>query len=559
MFLDKLSIKKNNQTIREISFKKGLNLIVDETLISNTDSGNNVGKTTMIRVIDYCLNGKIDKIYKDKETSTENKTVKDFLQSPGVEFKLFLKGVQNQSYEIIRAHDKQPIINGSEKTDSEFKQELNKILFNLPTDKPSLRELLGKFIRIENHQLDNVYKFLYPQTSNQKDVYEYIYLYLFGFPDYKLIKEKSDLNKIIKKTEIQNRGLSHYKTGVLTQIILALDSDIKKIEQQLKDFNISDSVQDDLESLKETRGKISQLSIEISNLDIQIKLSNNTIENLNQTISNIDLNTIKKIYDQAKVYVEGLHKSFEETFNFHNSMISNKIDFVKKTLFSLEQNRDNFKEDLDKLFITEKTLLKKISKKGVLDDLQNYNEKLSSLKEERGEKRGILKEKEQTEKELKKLKQSLSEINSKMSEFQKDLNQELEKFNSSYREISKKLYDEEYVFAYELDNDDRYEFSTSAMPGTVGSGKKKGQIIAFDLAYLKFLETKKANICRFQIHDRLEEVHFNQLKSAFTIANEIDGQFIIPILKERIANLGDIFIEKNKIISLSQNEKFFRI
>ena len=55
MFLKSLDIKNGDVLIREISFHKGINLIVDETKPENkTESGNSVGKTTVLRLIDFC-------------------------------------------------------------------------------------------------------------------------------------------------------------------------------------------------------------------------------------------------------------------------------------------------------------------------------------------------------------------------------------------------------------------------------------------------------------------------------------------------------------------------
>ena len=56
MFLKSLSIINNttNTVIREINFHKGVNLILDETSSANkTESGNNVGKTTVFRLVDF--------------------------------------------------------------------------------------------------------------------------------------------------------------------------------------------------------------------------------------------------------------------------------------------------------------------------------------------------------------------------------------------------------------------------------------------------------------------------------------------------------------------------
>ena len=58
MFIKSLTIENSSGVIREIPFHKGLNLIVDETKSNNETnkaSGNNVGKTTVIRLINFCI------------------------------------------------------------------------------------------------------------------------------------------------------------------------------------------------------------------------------------------------------------------------------------------------------------------------------------------------------------------------------------------------------------------------------------------------------------------------------------------------------------------------
>ena len=559
MFLDKLVVENRGEVIRKVDFKKGLNLILDQTSNLKTATGNNVGKTTMVRVINYCLGGKIEGIYRDKETSTDNEIVKNFLQSPNVKLRLLLKGTNNDNYEIVRSFESRPLINNKEKSDSEFKQELGMILFKLKSEKPSLRELIGKFLRIENHQLENVYKYLHPSMTDSKGAYERIYLYFFGFPEHKILDDKSKIKKSIQNTKTIRKGLSAYKKGTLSQIIRALDKDIKEIEKKIKDFKVSESVKDDLVSLKDIRGRISQLSIDISNLDAKIEFGEKTISTLEEAKTTIEARAVREIYEQAKIHIDQLHKNFEEMINFHNSMINNKIKFVGKSMSSLKQDRSLLWEQIVSFQKEETECLKKMSKKGALEDYQNYNNKLASLKEERGERNGILVEKNKVEKELKALERDLEKVNLEITTYQNQLDKELEDFNDSYRHISKKLYDKEFIFAYDSENDDGYEFYVDTMHGTVGSGKKKGEIMAFDLAYLKFLEDKRANMCRFQIHDRVEEIHINQLKSAFEIADGIDGQFIIPILAEKIQSLGRKHIEENTIISLSQDEKFFKL
>ena len=66
MFIKSLSISDEVNFIREIKFHKGLNLIVDES--ENQITGNSVGKTTVLKLVDICLGADPKEIYIDHET-----------------------------------------------------------------------------------------------------------------------------------------------------------------------------------------------------------------------------------------------------------------------------------------------------------------------------------------------------------------------------------------------------------------------------------------------------------------------------------------------------------
>jgi uncharacterized protein YydD (DUF2326 family) len=78
MFIKSLTITSGAKVIREIEFHKGLNLIVDES--EHQITGNSVGKTTVLKLVDFCLGADKKNIYVDPETKRdEYKLVKDFL------------------------------------------------------------------------------------------------------------------------------------------------------------------------------------------------------------------------------------------------------------------------------------------------------------------------------------------------------------------------------------------------------------------------------------------------------------------------------------------------
>src|SRR5438094_926739 len=80
MYLVDLVVKRGDAVIRHIPFKNGLNLILDKPTKTTTQSGNNIGKTTVLRLIDFCLGSEGADIWQDSEFKKKiNQEVYDYL------------------------------------------------------------------------------------------------------------------------------------------------------------------------------------------------------------------------------------------------------------------------------------------------------------------------------------------------------------------------------------------------------------------------------------------------------------------------------------------------
>lgn len=92
MFIKRLIVENTTEIIREINFTNGLNLILDDTPSDDTKStGNNVGKTTVLKLIDFCLGANPNIIFTDTENKKDVYTlVKEFLTDEQITITLIL-------------------------------------------------------------------------------------------------------------------------------------------------------------------------------------------------------------------------------------------------------------------------------------------------------------------------------------------------------------------------------------------------------------------------------------------------------------------------------------
>ena len=108
MFIKRLIIENKVKIIRDIEFTSGLNLILDDTPSDDSKStGNNVGKTTVLKLIDFCLGANSNIIYTDTENKKDIYTlVKDFLVDEQITITLILTETFDAvSYTHLRAHE----------------------------------------------------------------------------------------------------------------------------------------------------------------------------------------------------------------------------------------------------------------------------------------------------------------------------------------------------------------------------------------------------------------------------------------------------------------------
>lgn len=567
MFIESLTIKKGRTIIREIFFRKGINLIVDETKLTDK-SGNNVGKTTVLRLIDFCLGGKGDNIYKDSEFKDETETdVESFLKENNIVINLKLVNTLDEKpkTEIIIERNflekdkKIATINGIAYTNikEEFSPMLSKLIFDYKYSKPTFRQIISKNIRDEKNKLKNTINVLHQNTKSEE--YEALFLFWLGVHN-NLLDEKQVYQK--KKSIEDNFQTRLKKEGTLSEIkqaLLVVSNQIEELEKKKKEnFEIDENYEKDLNKLKDNKFNITKISTRINQLELRRELILESKISLEKESCTINTESIKKIYEEAKRLIPNIQKSFEETLNFHNKMISEKISYIIQELPEIEEEIKNLKGKLSKFLLEESILSSKIKKSKEFENLESLIIKINSLYEQKGR----LSDKEQmwedSETNLKEIEENLTKINESISKQDNLIQERITKFNKFFSAISNELYGEHFILSSDIDKKGCYTLKISNVTGNLGTGKKKGQIAAFDFAYIDFADSIGIKCLHFILHDQIENVHENQISAILNkIVNERNCQYIIPVLRDKLPK--DIDISEMEILNLSETDKLFRI
>ncbi len=568
MRIVKLIVKKTkpvDEIIREITFNpKGLSLIVDNTTNVSDQTGNNVGKTTVIKIIDLCLGAKsVRELYYDSDTKSENREIKNFLTKNKVQAMLILAD-QSKNITIIQ---RDLFLNGGKFIDGvpynkdEFWAELKKIIFDSNDKYPTFRQLITKFVRVSGASEESMIKYLPGVNSN--DTYDAIYSYLFKILNNELVSRKNDLcaqlsecQKAINLLE-KNKNIS--SASILKQKKELIDKELQDYTTKRSNLSYMETYKEELEKKRKLTSLINDFEERMQLLDFEINVIKDSISKLDSEKSNINLSVLKNIYSEASIFIPDLHNSFEKVVNFHNEMIQNRIDFITEQLNDKQDQFNAFQDKLDMLLEEKNKITIDILDEGLLNELNVINKKIEGLSIQKGEIVQCMKLLEEQDAIKNDLTNQLQVIEGVLDK--QETAKKISIFNRHFSDYCQELYSEKYLLAYNENwkAEGIFPITLDSLGGNVGTGKKKAVIVAFDLAYLKYAEEMKIYAPKFVIHDKLENTHINQLRTIFNLCQNIDGQYIIPILRERVDKLDSELIEKAKVLELSSTNKFFKV
>lgn len=574
MFIKQLKLESKEGVIRNIFFHNHLNLIVDNTPENiETATGNNVGKTTILQLIDFCLGAKADKILKDSETKQKLPVINDFLINKRVLVTLVLvdkfandgkqiviqRNFLNKPQKILKINDHD--FSKEKNSEIKFIEYLDELLIGKrDVLKPSLRQIITYNIRYSDERTNKTLNILPVGTSLAQ--YENLHLFLFGFQ----VPERDHLLKDYKEEiNFKNKLIEGREVFVnSSQPLIIIENNIKKLNEEKSNLIINENYEEELEILNSYKMTIYQLNTEINDLQVRKQLLEETIEELKNNSADLTIDLLSGIYQHTtKFNLNQINKNFNDVLNYHNQMIIEKINFmsedipqISKQINSLENNKQDVANRKNQLEI-------KLSESSSLVDLENIIKKLNEEFEKKGQIESLIKQVKETEEKIAKIDEQLNLIEKEIfsKDFKNKLDARLTSFNNDFFTVtSRKFYDEDYGITYEIKEDvktHKKNYYFNSFNNNTSTGKKQGEIICFDLAHILFARKYQIPHLDFILNDRKELMDGHQLIEAYRYAKENNIQLVFSILRDKLPK--ELDNKNNIVIELSQKEKLFKI
>lgn len=560
-----LTIKHGLSVIRKISFKKGLNLILDAPAPSKITSGNDVGKTTVIRLIDFCLGSSGGDIWQDAEFKNKiNQTVFDFLHGAiPITVSLIVEDSSRVKHELSRSFSR------DKKTKSfafdgavcenltEYKDKIKLLLFGSAGPKPSLRQLLPKFVRSSQSLMSKTLKFGSDFDSEAK--YESVHLFLFGFFDLHILEERPRLVEYKKRLERDLEALQRFrKEGEIEQLLIHSRREIENLSVIVALRGEVPEIASRAAAITQVRARATETASLLSQVESEISALRSAVEALAAEYDTIDDYAIEAIYREAQQYIPDLHHEWVEVSSFVQNLRGRKQRFLAGQIESLQGKALELRRLLQSFVLAERGEIGDFTKSPefqksleVRSDLQEKLKRLGSLEQTLTDIRNLKLQNAEADKNLEQTRMSI-EAGKGL------LQQRIAIFNKHFSSLSKLLYGVEYLLHVEETSRGNQAFELTAIGSNVGTGKKISQTAAFDLAYIEFLRETQINFPTFVCHDGVESVHANQLKELLSVANGTEGQLILATLRDKLPVMPDGFISENTVLELSEGNKLFK-
>lgn len=525
MYIKELIIESNAGVIRHLNFKMGLNIVVDNTPNDKTtQTGNNVGKTTVLKLIDFCLGASPSIIYHDTESKKDKYIlVENFLSDKEVCITLVLcQNLEDENSNIViikrnflKRTKNIRMINGNSILEKDFETELEKAIFpSVTVEKPSFRQIISHNIRYKDQAISNTIKTLNQYTN--KVEYETLHLFLMGCSINDGAKKQALSTKLKQEMTYRERLEKNQTRSAYEVSLSLLNTDIDELNTRKSAFKVNEDFERDLGILDNIKYQINKAASLVSKMRIRKSLIEDSINELQNSITKIDIIQLGNLYREAKLNVDGIQKTFEDLVSYHNKMIEEKVRFITADLPVLNERILSEDRHISELLIKEKSVANKITKGDSFEELELLISEINEKYRMKGEYENILAQLDEADGKINDLKMELSAIDSNIfsEEFSNNLKNKRDKFNRCFSSVSQFLYSEQYALKYEVVYDKKkdqtvYEFST--FNANMSTGKKQGEVLCFDLAYILYANEENIEHLNFLLNDKKELLHDNQL------------------------------------------------
>jgi uncharacterized protein YydD (DUF2326 family) len=574
----------SNKNFKNVKFDSHFNVVLAEIHDKKSKKDtHNLGKTSLIHVIDFLLLGGKEKLtnkifwgqifYLEIELNSGKYLVIKRSIDSATKISFKINDVQLADFTPPRTWDEEDI------PFEKAKEKLNEYLaFNVVLGNWDYRKSITYFLRTQQDYLD-VYqlgKFKGKHIDWKPFVFE-----LLGYNG-DLIKKKLELEEESKqeKNKInvleQEANVNVGDRDKIAGLIDVKESEKIDAEQSIDKFNFF--LQDNAltkEIIEDLDLKIQTLNTDRYRIKYELTKTEDSLRNLT---GNINVAKLKELFEDVQLYFpQQLSKQYDELEQFNKSISEERRKYLSENLQSLKSEFSTIDNDIHQLEKSKSEKLSFLTEKDTFTKFKTYQKQLSVLEADIDR----LKEKLQLIDKSVTIEDSISNINEKINASIYEITEVIKQrkhaeINKIFNDILTEIVGTNAIISIKQNKSNNVEFSavytdpdTNALTSEAeGTSYKKLLCMAFDLSLLIFYSKK--SFFRFAYHDGVLEGLDNRIKIRLldkvkSICNEYNLQHIISLIDSDIPQQNDgtpyLFTQEEiclQLNDLDDNGKLFR-
>lgn len=569
MFIGSVRLRNSitGRVMREVVFHQGANLIVDAF---DSDRHNKVGKTTFLKLIDVLLgaNGR-DRLYKDDETNSVNEELRDIIKEKRVVGEMTLvnslERPSNHNVELMVELFSRGryFFDGEKVSATKYRELLGDTLFAVGSSKPTFRQLIKSFVRISLSGDD--YSFLRTLTRASNVDYRAVYNYLFDISDSELDARLAELNRELNKLKESAKQFKRF-AGIkdeeqLAQVGVALERECQRVESRPDDVLDADEFKANREAIEEARNRYAELRSDLAEIEFKIGRNAESIERAKkEAAKQADLSLSRSFYDEVCSLIPSVNKTFEEMVEFNRALCENEITYFQEVGAELELERASAQAKLVD-FSAENLRYLSLLDGEAMTEYEVLLEECMRLRQEMGRNSEVLSTLHGYDGRMKELESQIASLSEGGEERESSVSSHqdmMNSFNSYFTPMANDVNGERPILTYSTATN-KFPVAITDLNGS-STGTRKSLLAVYDLSYQEFAIANRIEVPRFVVQDVVENVEGEDLKKIIDIANGIDCQFIVAVLKEKLdsSQIPQEAQDVMCILKLSKQDKLFQ-
>ncbi len=532
-------IYSNLPTFKNLEFRTGLNILLSTKSPDATDqhTRNRAGKTSLIEIIHLLTGSNVpkDSLFKLGEL---------VLRSFGMEFDLGgeritveRSGFSPNDIRIIDPIPKHlplqpkfnPDLNASTFTNTQWKNVLGNLIFNLPinskkqlgTYAPTFRSLFAYFVRREK---SNAFISAFSQSKEQQLWDQQVAIsYLIGLDwtipqQWQIVRDKENALKQLRRAAKKGTlGKVISTTANLRTELAVAEKSVKRLKDNLENFQV-------LPEYRELEQEISRIVRQQRRLSNDDVIDNQLIDELTQAVdgeTEPSLEKLERLYTEVGIVLpDTVIRRFEDVQEFHKSVLQNRRSYLQGEINDARKRLEDREQERLILSSRQAEVMEILNAHGALDQYNQLNSELSRLEGEAETLRQQFALAEQLESQKAELDAERSQLLLRLQQDYKEQGDLLTEAIVTFEEISAALYEKPGSLTIAPSRNGP-EFGIN-IQGASSTGIGSMQIFCFDMMLMQ-MSAKNNLDSNFLVHDSriFDGVDGRQVIKALEIGAEL--------------------------------------